>query len=352
MGKPKILIADDEEMIRTMVEDVLTPVGYDVIQACDGLDAMKKIKEFSPDVILTDVNMPNMNGFELLKQLRENEDTKTIPVVMVTALNEIKMRVKAIELGVDDFLGKPMDILELRARIKSLLKVKAYNDHLRDYQKELETEVEKRTKEVKLALIKATNASYETIYILSRAAEYRDEDTGAHILRVSHYAGAIARKLGKSDDEVEIILYGAPLHDVGKIGIPDNILMKPGKLSPDEFKIMKGHVGIGAQILKGSASPFIKMGEEIALSHHEKWDGSGYPKGLKGEDIPLSGRIIALADVFDALTTKRPYKEAFPVEKATKIIREGRGTHFDPAVMDAFFDIFDEILEIRGTYKD
>ncbi|MGR3177222.1 MAG: HD domain-containing phosphohydrolase [Candidatus Anammoxibacter sp.] len=352
MGNAKILIVDDEEMIRSMVEDVLVPVGYDVIQACNGLDALEKIKESSPDVVLTDVNMPKMDGFELLKQLKENEETKTIPIVMVTALNEMSVRIKAIELGVDDFLGKPMDILELRARIKSLLKVKAYNDYMQDYQKELKAEVEKRTKEVELALKKAHKASHETIFILSRAAEYRDEDTGAHILRVSHYASAIARKLGQSEEEIEMILYGAPLHDVGKIGIPDNILMKPGKLSHDEFEIMKGHVNLGAGILKGSDSPFIKIGEEIALSHHEKWDGSGYPVGLKGEDIPLSGRIVALADVFDALTTRRPYKKPFSVEKALEIIKEGRGTHFDPTVMDAFFDTFDEILRIKGTYQD
>lgn len=352
MQKPKILVIDDEEMIRDMIDDMLTPLNFEVFQACDGEDGLVKVKEISPDVVLLDVTMPRLDGFAVLKHIKESEETKIIPVVMITALNELQTRIKAIEIGVDDFLSKPMDIMELRARVKSLVKVKAYNDHMRNYQKELEIEVAKRTKEVQLALNKAKDASYETVFILSRAAEYRDEDTGSHILRVSHYAAAIARKIGLDDDEVETILYGAPMHDVGKIGIPDKILMKPGKLEPEELKIMREHVTIGGLILRDSQSEFIKRGEEIALTHHEKWNGKGYPKGIKGEEIPLSGRIIAVADVFDALTTKRPYKEAFPLEKAYAIIKEGHGTDFDPDIVDAFFEIIDEILEIKAKYKD
>lgn len=350
--KPKILVVDDEEMIRDMINDILAPLGYEIIQACNGLEALEMVDAKSPDIVLLDVTMPKMNGFEVLKRIKESEDTRKIPVVMITALNELQIRIKAIELGVDDFLSKPMDIIELRARVKSLLKVKAYNDHMVSYQKELESEVAKRTKEVQLALEKAKAASYETIYILSRAAEYRDEDTGSHLRRVSNYAAAIARKTSNSEEYIETILYGAPLHDVGKIGIPDSILMKPGKLDPEEFEIMKDHVKIGGLILKGSNSELIKRGEEIALFHHEKWDGSGYPNGLKAGEIPLSGRIVAVADVFDALTTRRPYKESFSLDKAVGIIREGNGSHLDPEIVDIFFDIFDEIVAIKDKYQD
>ncbi len=350
--KPRILVVDDEEMIRDMIREMLTPLNYDVVQAFDGINAQEKIAESLPDVVLLDVTMPRMGGFELLKFLKGNEKTQTIPVIMITALNELQVRIEAIELGVDDFLSKPMDIMELRARVKSLLKVKAYNDYMKNYQMKLEAEVAKRTEEVELAYKKAKDASYETVFILSRAAEYRDEDTGSHILRVSHYSAAIARKIGLSEEKVETILYGAPMHDVGKIGISDNILMKPGKLEPEEFEIMKTHVDIGGKILEKSDSAFIQMGEEIALTHHEKWNGKGYPKGLKGEEIALSGRVVAVADVYDALTTRRPYKEPFSDEKSCAIIKEERGQSFDPDIVDAFFDIFDEILSIKEKYKD
>lgn len=351
MHKPKVLVIDDEEMIRDMISDMLTPMGYDVIHACDGEDGVRKVQECSPDVVLLDVTMPKLDGFGVLQFIKQTEDTKMIPVVMITALNELKVRVKAIDIGVDDFLSKPMDIMELRARVKSLIKVKAYNDHMKNYQKELEIEVAKRTEEVQIAYKEAKNAAYETVHILSRAAEYRDEDTGAHLLRVSNYTSAVAVKMGLNEEEVEEILYGAPMHDVGKIGIPDNILMKPGKLDPDEFEKMKEHVKMGELILQGS-SAFIKKGAEIALSHHEKWNGSGYPNGFKEEEIALSGRIIAVVDVFDALTTRRPYKEPFPLEKALEIIKTGRGEHFDPKVVDAFFEIIDEIKSIKEKYKD
>lgn len=352
MEKSKILIVDDEKIIRCLIIDILTPLGYEVIQACDGIEAIEIVEKCKPDVILLDVTMPRMDGFQVLKKLKENDETKTIPIIMVTSFKEIRMRVKAIELGVDDFLSKPMDIIELRARVKSLIKVKSYNDYMINYQKKLESEVTKRTEEVQSAIEKAKDASYETILILSRAAEYRDTDTGAHILRVSHYAEEITRKLGKSDEEVEAVLYGAPMHDVGKIGIPDSILLKPGKLTDDEFKIMQEHVNIGVHILEGSNSEFIKKGEEIALSHHEKWNGKGYPQCLKGKNIPFSGRVIAVADVFDALTTQRPYKEPFPIEKSKNIIKSGRSSDFDPAVVDAFFAVFDQILQIKDKYKD
>ena len=352
MARPKILVVDDETLIRNVISDILLPQNYEIIHASNGIEALEKTSECRPDVILLDVAMPKMDGFEVLQRLKNNKDTRIIPVVMITAIYEIQMRVKALELGVDDFLAKPMDIMELRARVRSLLKVKAYNDYMRNYQKKLESAVVKRTEDVRQALERAKKASYETVYILSRAAEYRDEDTGAHLLRVSHYSALLADKLGRSSEEVEAIQYGAPMHDVGKIGIPDDILLKPGKLTKKEFFKMQDHVNIGSCILKGSNSAFIRKGEEIVLSHHEKWCGEGYPKQVKGEKIPLAGRIVAIADVFDALTTKRPYKEPFTDEKACTIIREGRGEHFDPNVVDAFFDIFDKILKIKKKYRE
>jgi putative two-component system response regulator len=352
MKKPKILVVDDEDRNLRLLEAILLPLGYEVILAQDGEEALKKVRERPPDVILLDIMMPGMDGFEVARLLKEEEDTRIIPIVMVTALREVGDRVKALEIGVDDFINKPVENTELRARVQSLLKVKAYNDHMRDYQKELETEVARRTEQLRQAFEKIKAASLDTIYRLSKAAEYKDEDTGAHIQRMSHYAVAIAREMGLDDRYVETLLYASPMHDVGKIGIPDHILLKPGKLNPDEWEIMKQHTIIGGKILSGSDAEFIKLAEVIAFTHHEKWDGSGYPKGLKGEEIPLAGRVTAIADVFDALTSMRPYKEPFSIEKSFTIIKDERGDHFDPDIVDAFFAIENEILSIKKKYKD
>lgn len=349
--RSRILVVDDEDLNLQLIEALLAPLGYEVILARDGEEALRRTQEALPDLILLDAMMPKLDGFEVTRRLKEDEDTRIIPIVMVTALQEVQARVMALEMGADDFLAKPVDKTELRARVQSLLKVKAYNDRMRNYQQELEAEVAKRTEELQQAFEKVKESSLETIYRLARAAEYKDEDTGTHVLRMSHYAAAVARELGLPEDEVESILYAAPMHDVGKIGIPDRILLKPGKLDPDEWKVMKQHTLIGGKILSGSEAGFIKLAEVIALTHHEKWDGSGYPNGLAGEEIPIAGRITAIADVFDALTSKRPYKEPFPLEKSFGIIREGRGTHFDPAVVDAFFAVTDEILAIKERFK-
>lgn len=350
--KSKVLVVDDEDRLLRLMEAFLIPMGYEVILAHDGEEAIKKVREVSPDVILLDIMMPKMDGFEVARQLKEGEATKIIPIVMVTGLKEVEDRVRALEVGADDFLSKPVDKIELEARVRSLLKVKAYNDHMRNYQKELEAEVAKRTEQLRKAFEKVKTASLDTIHRLCKAAEYKDEDTGAHILRMSNYSAAVARKMGLDEITVESILYAAPMHDIGKIGTPDRILLKPGKLDPDEWEIMKQHTVNGGRILEGSDADFINLGEVIALSHHEKWAGAGYPHGLSGEKIPLAGRIVAIADVFDALTSKRPYKEPFSLEKSYKIIREGRGNHFDPDVVDAFFAIEEEILSIKEKYKD
>ena len=350
--KAKILVVDDEDRNLRLLKLLLTSFGYGVLTASNGEEALEKVHDIPPDVILLDIMMPKIDGFEVARQLKREEETKSIPIVMVTALNEVEDRVKALEAGADDFLNKPVDKTELRARVQSLVKVKACNDQMRNYQKELETEVAKRTKQLRQAFKKLKEVSLESICHLCRAAEFKDEDTGDHIRRMSHYTSAVARKMGLNKQTVENLLYTVPMHDVGKIGIPDYLLLKPGKLNDKEWEIMKQHTIIGAQILGGSNGKFNKLAQTIALSHHEKWDGSGYPKGLKGSRIPLVGRITAIADVFDALTSRRPYRmKPFSMEEAFNYIKEERGRHFEPEVVDAFFAATDEILLIKENIE-
>ena len=350
--KQVILLVDDQPQNLDLLEAHLVPQGYEIIKAASGEEALMKLAGNQIDLILLDVMMPGMDGFEVTRRIRQDESHRLLPIVLVTALRETEDRIKGIEAGCDDFLSKPFDKMELLARVRSLLKVKAYNNLLSDYRKELEAEVTKRTEELKQAFEIIKASSLETIYRLSMAAEYKDKETGAHIKRVSLYSTAIARRMGLDQDTIETILYAAPMHDVGKIGMPDRILMKPAKLNPEEWEIMKQHTVIGAKILKGSDAEYIRMGETIALYHHEKWDGSGYPNGLNGSDIPVASRIVSVADVFDALTSKRPYKETLPVETAMAIISEGKGSYFDPEVTDAFFAAQDEILAIKKHFGD
>ena len=350
--KPVILVVDDQPQNIELLEAYLVPRGYEIVTSASGEEALGKISGERIDLILLDVMMPGMDGFEVTRRVRQDNNNRLLPIILVTALREKEDRVKGIEAGCDDFLSKPVDKTELLARVQSLLKVKAYNDLMSNYQKELESEVTRRTEELKKAFQRIKAASLDTIYRLSMASEYKDEDTGAHIKRMSHYCAAIARRMGLDEATVETILYAAPMHDLGKIGIPDLILVKPASLDPMEWEIMKQHTVIGARILKGSDAEFIRLGETIAQYHHEKWDGSGYPNSVKGTDIPIAGRIAAIADVFDALMSRRPYKEPFSGEKSLTIIREGRGSHFDPDVVDAFFAIQNEILAIREQYAE
>jgi putative two-component system response regulator len=350
--KPVILVVDDQPQNIELLEAYLAHQNYEIVTAASGEEALKKLSGNPIDLILLDVMMPGMDGFEVIRRVRQDNTHQSLPIILVTALRETEDRVKGIEAGCDDFISKPVEKMELLARVRSLLKVKAYNDLMSNYQKELKSEVTSRTEELKHALEKIKAASLDTIYRLSMASEYKDKDTGAHIQRMSRYSAAIARQMGLAETTVETILYAAPMHDLGKIGIPDLILLKPAQLNPPEWKIMKQHTVIGAKILKGSDAEFIRLGETIALSHHEKWDGSGYPNRLKGMAIPVAGRITAIADVFDALTSKRPYKEAYSLEESLAIIRKGRGRHFDPDVLDAFFAIQDEILTIKKEYDD
>ena len=348
--KGKILIVDDREVNLRLLEAMLTPLGHKVYMAHNGKECLDAVVEINPDLILLDVMMPIMDGLATLIHLKSNPATKSIPVIMVTALTELKERINALEKGADDFLSKPINELELKARVNSLLNIKAYHDHLKNHKERLESEVTARTQDLQQAYATIKRTSFETIFRLSRAAEFKDDDTGEHIVRMGHFAGAIARQMGLQDQEIENIFYGAPMHDVGKIATPDAILRKPGKLNAEEWKIMQQHCEQGALILANPETELLTVAETIAISHHEKWDGSGYPKGLAGADIPLAGRITAIADVFDALTSKRPYKEPFSIEKSFAIIRESRGGHFDPAVVDAFFTIEKEILQIKKTY--
>ncbi len=349
--KARVLVTGGGDEALQAVAAKLLLLGYQAILAYNEADALLKVKQISPDIILLDGGAVGKAGLELVKKLKGDETASIIPVVMMSSVEAVEERLKALEVGVDDFLNKPLDTIELRARLNSQLKVKVYNERFLGYQKEVELEVTRRTEQLKQAFERIKVASLDTIFRLSRAAEYKDEDTGAHVRRMSHYSTAIARKMGLSEEFVEYILYAAPMHDVGKIGIPDSILKKPGKLEEEEWRIMKRHTTIGAEILKGSNVEFMQMAETIALTHHEKWNGAGYPKGLKEVDIPLEGRIVALADVFDALTSERPYKAPFPMEKALAIIQEGRGIHFDPQVADAFFAIKDEVASSLGWWK-
>lgn len=350
--KATILAVDDQPRNIELLEAQLSPYGYEIIRATSGEEAIEKLASNPIDLILLDVMMPGMNGFDVTRKIRKEDAWRLLPIILVTALRASEDRIKGIDAGCDDFISKPVDKNELLARIRSLLKVKAYNDLLSHYREELESEVKKRTDELKCAFEQIKSASLETIFRLSMASEYKDKGAVAHVLRMSHYSAAIARRLGWDDTSVETILYAAPMHDIGKIGIPDRILKKETALDSSEWEIMKQHTIIGADILKGSDAEFIKQAEIIARCHHEKWDGTGYPCALKGSEIPLAGRISAVADVFDALTSRRPYKKPFTVEESLVIIGEGRGNHFDPDVADAFFDIENEIREIKRRCDD
>jgi len=333
-------------------------MGHEVEFAEDGFQALSMIK-LGFDLVLMDITMPGMDGFQVTARIREQFDVQELPVCVVTGLTGREERLRAIEAGANDFVNKPVDMVEMNVRVASLLRLKESHDIVKRHQTELEATVEQRTRDLKKALQesaqaerKAYHAQLETIERLVMAAEYTDEDTAFHIKRMGRYSHLLAIKQRLRPQESEIILNASPMHDVGKIGTPDAILLKPGKLDADEWDIMKQHTVIGARILGGSGSELLQAGEIIAISHHEKWDGSGYPNGLSGENIPLHGRIVAVADVVDALTSRRPYKEPFSNEKALEIMKEGRGKHFDPTILDLFLNNFGEIEKIQNEYRD
>ncbi len=355
----KILIVDDDPAIRKNIQEILSLEGYQVYTAENGKIALEALPEIEPDIVLVDYLMPELDGISLCKIIKNNPDTLDIGVILITAAHDLDTRVKGLASGADDFLNKPFFIPELKARILSLSKIKKYRDFLKNYQIILEQEVEKKTAELQktylelqIAYNEIKELSLEIIHKLAKAAEYKDEYTGFHIQRISFYSTKIAEYLGLTKNQIELIRYGSPLHDIGKISIPDNILLKPGPLNKEEWEIMKKHTIIGAQLLAGSKIKYLRAAQKIALYHHEKWDGTGYPYGLKEKKIPLFARIVAIADVFDALTSDRPYRKALPIEKAFEIIKSKAGTHFDPQLVKIFLEIKDEIIEIRELFKD
>ena len=341
-----VLIIDDAPITLALLAKLLgnlqdcRPVSY-----TSAAEALSWCVANDPDLVIVDYMMPEMDGIQFTRRFRLLPGKSDTPVLMVTAVEERELRHRALTMGINDFLNKPFDHIELQARVCNMLALRASQKKVMNRSLLLADEVTKATSEI-------AARERETLMCLGRAAEYRDPETFEHIQRMSNYSYLIAQRLGLSAEESEKILLGAPLHDIGKIGTPDHILLKRGRLTPHEFESMKMHTLFGSRILSDSASPILQAGAQIAISHHEKFDGSGYPKGLKGKDIPLPGRIVALADVFDALTTERPYKVAWGLERACSLIVDSKGRHFDPDVVDAFFASFDDVLKVMARHED
>ena len=351
MKTPVIYLADDEENNLLLFQRSLRPFDYDLRCFRDGQEVLDALETNpAPDLILSDVMMPRVNGYQVCEIVKQNVRTAMVPIVLVTGLNEVKDKIRGLEAGADDFLHKPFHPLELRARVKSLLRIKSLNDQLEnknqllaDEKVHLEELVRERTVELEELTIGLTAA-------LEKANRLNDEDTGNHIKRVCSYSELLARGLGLAPASCQSIGRYASLHDVGKVGIPDHILKKPGKLTDAEWIEMKRHTVYGYELLKVAGADVIA--QNIALCHHEKYDGSGYPYGLRAERIPIEARIVTVADVYDALLSKRCYKSAFALDRAESIMHEGRGTHFDPHVVDILFESRDQIEVIKRTYRD
>jgi|SRR6185295_7009989 len=356
-GTKQILVVDDVDHNRMLLETMVEALGYGVETARDGLDALAKLP-LDIDLILLDVMMPGIDGYEVARRVRADASYGHLPIIMVTALDSREDRVRAVQAGANDFIAKPVDKTELAVRIGSQLRLKEAQDELKRHQAELEHRVDQRTDALRRALetvadaqAKTYEAHIDTIQRLVLAAEYKDRETAEHIQRMSLFGLVLAQAVHLPPGEIEVLRHAIPMHDVGKIGIPDSILLKPGKLTAEEREIMSSHTLIGGRILAGSPSNLLQMGEVIALSHHEWWDGHGYPKGLQGEGIPLPGRICALADVFDALTSDRPYRAALTNEQALELMGQGRGTQFDPTLFDLFLAELDEIFRVQASFR-
>jgi len=352
----RILVVDDVDQNRLLLEGMVESLGYEVETAGNGLDALAKLP-LSVDLILLDVMMPGIDGYEVARRVRADGSFADLPIIMVTALDSREDRVRAVEAGANDFIAKPVDKTELRVRLSSQLKLKQAQDSLKRHQAELERTVEQRTDDLRRALhtladeqLKTHEAHLDTIRRLVLAAECKDMDTAEHIQRMTQFGIVLAQALCLPGEDVEVLRHAIPMHDVGKIGIPDSILLKPGKLTPEEREIMNSHTLIGARILSGSPSNLLQAGEVIALSHHEWWDGHGYPAGLRHENIPLWGRICALADVFDALTSDRPYRRAMTNDDALELMQQGRGSQFDPDLFDLFIAHLDKVLAVQASF--
>ena len=363
--KATILIVDDQEANREVLMDQVQLLGHDSILAENGLSALAQVEQHAPDLILLDIMMPEMNGDEVLERLKEDHALRDIPVIVISAVDDIESISRCISGGADDYLVKPFKNEMLKARIGNCLEKKRLRDReinlrnqVQDYNLRLEERVHEQVKQI-------SKAHLGMIFSMSKLAESRDPETGEHLERMREYCRIIADELkghpehGEVIDEeyVENIYLASPLHDIGKVGVPDRVLLKPGKLTDEEFEEIKKHPKVGADTLRAVSrecpeNDFVKIGIEIAETHHEKWDGSGYPKGLAGTDIPLAGRILALGDVYDALTSKRVYKDAFSHEKSREIIVDGKEKHFDPDVVVAFLNKEEEFVDVRRNLVD
>ena len=349
---PTVLLCDDELMNRKVASKILHKEGFEIIEAQNGQEAIEILKRQTVDLILMDLMMPVMDGYEATRIIKEDDELSTIPLIIISALSDRNAILKCLEIGADEYLTKPFDLTDFRLRINNAIKMGVYQNMLKDHKRLLEAQVKEKTKDLQNALIEVQNSEKDIISILGKTAEYRDNETSAHTLRVGEMAASMAQKFGWSDERVELMRLAAPMHDIGKVVIEDHILLKPGKLNEEEFSRMKEHVNIGNAILSQKKTPLLKLAAEIALTHHEKYDGGGYPGGLRGDDIPLSGAIVAVVDVFDALLSERPYKKAFSLEKTLDIISSDSGSHFHPSVVDVFMNNLDDFLEIRRRLGD
>jgi putative two-component system response regulator len=333
-----ILVVDDTPSNITVLMEILRG-DYRVLAATNGEQALKIARsDPPPDLILLDVMMPGMSGHEVCERLKAESSTRKIPVIFVTAMNQVEDEMKGFALGAVDYITKPVSPPIVQARVKTHLA-------LYDQNRELERMVRERTAELH-------HTRLEIIKRLGRAGEFRDNETGMHVVRVAHYCRLLGEAVRMNEEDVDLLFNAAPMHDIGKIGIRDNVLLKPGKLDEDEIKIMRNHVPFGAEIIGEHSDRLLSMAQVIALTHHEKWDGTGYHRGLKGEEIPLVGRITSIADVFDALTSVRPYKKAWPVEDAVTWLQREAGKSFDPELVKKFVAIMPQILAVREKYSD
>ncbi len=339
MDKQKILVVDDEPANLNLVRQILK-ADYELTFAKSGADAITNALKHQPDLVLLDVMMPEMDGHEVCRRLKEDERTRTTPIIFCTAMTEEGDEAKGFALGAVDYITKPVRPSVVKARVATHLQLSNQNRALEEKSRELHGDlIETRLK---------------TLQMLGKAAEFKDNETGLHVIRMSHYSRLLAKALGWNDEDCDLILNAAPMHDIGKIGTPDAILQKPGPLTDEELVVMRKHCLAGAEIIAeaNSTDRLFFMAAEIAMCHHEKWDGSGYPRGLVGEDIPASARIVAIADVFDALSSDRPYKSAWPLEKTLALLKDEAGRHFDPDYIEAFLSILPELLEIQSEWKE
>lgn len=344
--KARILVVDDNHTNVVLLQKLLQAVGYEQVEGVTDPRLVRDMYAATPyDLVLLDIRMPHLDGYQVMAQLKEVSDGDFPPVMVLTAQTDQDTKLKALDAGAQDFLHKPFDRVEALTRIRNMIEVRLLHKQVRDQNEVLEQRVIERTSELE-------DTRLEVVRRLSVAAEYKDNETGLHVVRMSKVAKLLALASGMTEGDAELLHIAAPMHDIGKIGIPDAILLKPGKLTDEEREVMKTHSLIGAEILGEHEWPLMQMARIVALTHHEKWDGTGYPRGLKGKDIPLVGRICALADVFDALTSDRPYKTGWPIAEAVQFITDQSGQHFDPELVEKFMENLDEITVIRESMRD